>query len=371
MTLIDTGAQKRVAIVAPTLAGVLRNQFNLIRTLNARGHAVLVIAASHLSGEVAALHHLGGEHRTFDPKPPGLTLLANRRVVRAVRDMLTAWRADTVVVSGEELASLGATAARKAGAPNILTIFAAEIGSGSAEERTRLLPLLRRAIKLSKTVICHNASDAHAVASLLRPRAAELIVASGDGVDLEAFPAVPLPPADRPLSFLMIANPDARSAIEGYTTAAHVLLERGRAARFILATDREAAEDTTLLTVQGVAFAGRAIDPAALLSSAHVAVHLSADDGSPTALKQALATGRPVVTLDVPGCREAVDQRVNGCLVTPGDQPALVAALESFLTHRDLLPSESRAARAKAERVFGAQTVLAPVLAAIEQAGPR
>lgn len=366
MTSTASGSQKRIAIVAPSLAGVLRDRSNLIQALKARGNAVLVVAASHLSGEVAALHHLGGEHRNIDPKPPGMAIFANRRVVHAVRDLLAAWHADTVVVSGGGFASLAALAARKAGLKKIITIVASETGLGSEEERRREMLAFRRAVKLSQTVICHNKDDARVLTALLKPKGKGIIVTPGDGVDLDEFRVLPMPPPDVPLTFLMIANPDARQAIEAYTGSARAIIGQGLDARFSLATDREAAQDTTLLTVEGVVFHGRAADPAALLGSAHVAVHLSADEGSPTALKQALASGRPVVTLDVPGCREAVDERVNGCLIAPADPDGLLAALKSFIVHRDLLSAESRAARAKAERIYAAADALAPVLAAID-----
>ena len=166
----------------------------------------------------------------------------------------------------------------------------------------------------------------------------------------------------------MIADPNERLAIEAYTAAAREITARGYPARFELATDRDMAQETAFLTAEGVTFLGRATEPARVLAGAHVAVHLSADDGSPTALKQALATGRPVLTLDTPGCREAVDERVNGCLVSPGDRAALVAGLESFILHRDLLPSEARAARMKAVQAFDRHKALVPALAAIEGA---
>ncbi len=366
MSSTSSSPQKRIAIVAPSLAGVLRDRANLIHALKARGHAVLVVAASHLSGEVAALHHLGGEHRNFEPKPPGMAIFANRRVVQAVRDLLAAWQTDTVIVSGAAIAPLAARAARKAGAKKIVTIVSVEMGVGSEEERHRMVTAFRGAVKLSQALVCHNAEDARVLTLMLKPKSKPVIVTPGDGVDLAAFAVAPMPQADVPLTFLMIANPDARGAIEAYTEAARALAGKGLPVRCVLATDREAAQDTTLLTVEGVAFQGRAAEPAAMLGMVHVAVHLSADDGSPTALKQALATGRPVVTLDVPGCREAVDERVNGCLVPPDNPSALLAAMESFISHRGLLPAESRAARVKAERSFGAPTVLAPVLAAIE-----
>ena len=364
MSLPAPGLPKRIAIVAPTLAGVLRDRANLIRALTARGHSVLAVAASHLAGEVAGLHHLGGEHRNFEPKPPGMAIFAERKVVQGVRDFLAAWKAETVIVSGERLAALAATAARKAGVARIVTIVGG-LGFEGDAGRARAASDYRRAVKLSAAVVVHNADDARVLKAALSP-AAHIVVTPGDGVDLEAFAAVPMPGPDVPVGFLMIADPDCRTAIEAFTAAAREIVAGGLPARFELATDRELAQDTTLLTVEGVTFHGRAADPAVLLASAHVSVHLSADDGSPTALKQALAVGRPVLTLDVPGCREMVDERVNGCLVPPGDSAALTAALLSFVVHRDLLAAESRAARVKAVTAFGAHDVLAPVVAAIE-----
>ncbi len=54
-----------------------------------------------------------------------------------------------------------------------------------------------------------------------------VIVTAGDGVDLDAFSAAPLPSVDQPLTFVMIANPDARDAIGAYAEAARALSGRG------------------------------------------------------------------------------------------------------------------------------------------------
>jgi glycosyltransferase involved in cell wall biosynthesis len=359
---------KRIAIVAPSLAGVLRDRANLVRALTARGDEVLVMAPSQLAGEIAALHGLGGEHRNFDPNPPRLSLLAGRRLLRSLRDLLAAWRPDTVLVSGRDLASVAAAAARKAGARRIMTIIG-DLGSESQAERARRAAAYRRAAKLSDAIVCHNSADAKVMAAAASlPSTKVPVVTPGDGVDTHAFQPAPWP-EDQPggeIVFLMIADPDQGMAIRAYAAAARDLAERGLPVRFLLATDREAAQDTALLTGAGLEFLGRASEPAALLAKCHVAVHLSADDGSPTALKQALACGRPVLTLDVPGCREWVDERVNGVLVPAEDAAALTSALASFVTHRDLLPSEGRASRAKAERALACDRVLEPTLAALD-----
>jgi glycosyltransferase involved in cell wall biosynthesis len=70
----------------------------------------------------------------------------------------------------------------------------------------------------------------------------------------------------------------------------------------------------------------------------------------PRPLLQALAAGRPIVTTNVAGCRETVDERVNGVLVAPRDPEALAEAMESFLRRPDLIPAMARASRGKAER---------------------
>jgi glycosyltransferase involved in cell wall biosynthesis len=362
---LPTGDKKRFAIIAPSLAGVLRDRALLIRAVRDRGHEVLVLAPSQLAGEIAALHALGCEHRNFDPKPPGLSLLANRRLMIALRDSLSAWKADTVLVSAARLASIAARAARKAGIKHIVTLIS-DLGDSTAVERARRAASYRRAVKVSGAVVCHNTADAETVAKTLKLANGNApVVTPGAGIDVAEFPFSPLPEGGGPVVFLMIADPDERAALEAYASAARAVAGRGLPARFRLATDREAAQDTTLLTVTGVEFQGRATDPRALLAEAHVAVHLSVDDGCPTAIREALAAGRPILTLDLPGCREAVDERVNGCLVPPDDPQALITAMASFVAHRDLIPSEGRASRAKAERFYETGRAVTSYLAAL------
>ena len=74
-------------------------------------------------------------------------------------------------------------------------------------------------------------------------------------------------------------------------------------------------------------------------------------------MQEALAAGRPVIVADIPGSRETVDERVNGCLVEPGNAGELAGAMESFLKRPDLIPAMARASRLKAERKFDVRDV--------------
>jgi glycosyltransferase involved in cell wall biosynthesis len=69
------------------------------------------------------------------------------------------------------------------------------------------------------------------------------------------------------------------------------------------------------------------------------------------------------VTIDVAGCRVAIDERVNGVVVPPRDVSALARTIESFLLRPDQLDWMSRASRRKAERCFDANAISRELLA--------
>jgi len=72
--------------------------------------------------------------------------------------------------------------------------------------------------------------------------------------------------------------------------------------------------------------------------------------------------GRPIVTTDMPGCRDTVEHGVNGLLVPPHDPDALVAALSRFIATPQLIADMGRASRARAEALFDVRRVNALVL---------
>lgn len=55
-------------------------------------------------------------------------------------------------------------------------------------------------------------------------------------------------------------------------------------------------------------------------------------EGMSRTLMEALAMGKPIITTDIAGCRETVDEGKNGFLCKPKDTLSLVEAIEKFLT---------------------------------------
>jgi glycosyltransferase involved in cell wall biosynthesis len=95
----------------------------------------------------------------------------------------------------------------------------------------------------------------------------------------------------------------------------------------------------------------------ALLSDVDIAVLPSYREGAPRSLIEAAAAGLPIVSTDVPGCREIVEHEVNGLLVPVRQVDPIVEAIR-FL-HQD--PAErarmGQAGRNKVLRQFDQRLV--------------
>ncbi|MFN8875882.1 MAG: glycosyltransferase, partial [Gemmatimonadota bacterium] len=90
-------------------------------------------------------------------------------------------------------------------------------------------------------------------------------------------------------------------------------------------------------------------------------------EGLPKALLEAAASGRAVVTTDVPGCRDAIEPGVTGLLVPARTVQPLAEALGSLLTDPARCAAMGAAGRQLAERVFGVERVVEATLAIYER----
>jgi glycosyltransferase involved in cell wall biosynthesis len=85
-------------------------------------------------------------------------------------------------------------------------------------------------------------------------------------------------------------------------------------------------------------------------------------EGTPRTVLEAMATGRPVITTDAPGCRETVAHGENGFLVPVKDVGALVEAMERFITHPEWIPRMGERGREIAEIKYDVRKVNAAIL---------
>jgi glycosyltransferase involved in cell wall biosynthesis len=85
-------------------------------------------------------------------------------------------------------------------------------------------------------------------------------------------------------------------------------------------------------------------------------------EGRPGSVLEALASGRPVITCDSPGCRETIEDGVQGLLVPPRDAAALASAILGRLRNPSRTESMAVEARRLAERVYYVRKVKAHMI---------
>lgn len=108
-----------------------------------------------------------------------------------------------------------------------------------------------------------------------------------------------------------------------------------------------------------ICYLGFVSDVRAVMRAADCIVLPSYHEGMSRVLMEALAMGKPIITSDIPGCRETVDEGENGFLVPARNSEQLVVAFKQFLQ----LSQEQRCemgkkSREKAERQFDVRKVI-------------
>ena len=101
------------------------------------------------------------------------------------------------------------------------------------------------------------------------------------------------------------------------------------------------------------------------LAACSVYVLPSYREGTPRSVLEAMALGRPVITTDVPGCRETVEEGVNGFLVPAKDSVALADAMEKFILNPEMIVEMGRKSREIAVKKYDVHKVNKVILEAM------
>jgi glycosyltransferase involved in cell wall biosynthesis len=252
--------------------------------------------------------------------------------------------------------------------------FGFEPGSGPARWIVPAITktLFRIGCGASRTVIFHNRDnrDYFAATKLLRD-ARKAVVVGGSGVDLSHFEPQPLPPAATDeITFLLIARIVRYKGILEYARAAEAAKKRYPKAKFLLAGYRDSnplaySEEEWRFIQSQVEYLGPAEDVRPLYGRAHVYVLPSYGEGMPRTVLEAMASGRAIITTDTYGCRDTIEEGVNGYLVPVRQWEPLAAAMERFLSGEACFADMGRASRERAERLFDVERVNCDMMKAL------
>lgn len=358
---------RRIALFAEDARTFPEDVAPLVTRLVSAGHRVRCFAPDWPDYVARLATALGAETDTFPIRPAATWRLMPQRALRnEIAVLLESWAPSVVAAIGPSSAAvvLPAVADEKVRRVAVLDRWefagaaVAPLVDGSRLIDDRILSGLAQS---ADSIVCHTPDSARAIqlafAQKVRARDTPTVTAlPGFGVATSRIATREPPPAADGVVFLLTAPLDRWKGIEDYIEAARLLARSGARARFRLQAAPGRGEDPLdldqLAGLDAVEVVGRETSLEDAVAAAHVLVVASHHEGTPRELLTALAIGRPVIATDLPGCRAAIDEIVNGCLVPSGHPGALASACESLARRPDLLPAMGRASRLKAERRF-------------------
>lgn len=364
---------KTIVIALNAAWNLVNFRAGLIRGLVAAGYEVVAIAPS--DQYAPRLTELGCRY---------IPLPMDNKGTHPGQDLLLFWRFLQLMRNEKPFVYLSYTVK-----PNIYGSLAAHLldipvinniaGLGAVFIRkgwlTRLVcGLYRLALSRSTKVFFQNEEDRGLFISKKLVSASITGCLPGSGVDLDRFRPIPLS-EKAPLRFLLIARMLWDKGVGEFVEAARILKQRGLAVEFCLlgfldvqnpsAISRQQMEEWVAEGV--IYYLGVSDNVEEEIARADCVVLPSYREGTPRSLLEAAAMARPIVTTDAVGCRNVVDDGVNGYLCKPRDAVDLAEkiACMATLTHEER-QTMGQQGREKMEREFDEQIVINKYLQAIK-----
>jgi glycosyltransferase involved in cell wall biosynthesis len=354
--------------------------FNFRRTLalalQDAGHEVLLLSPPGPYGE--KLQALG---LRWLPVPMA------RRSLNPFREMaLLFWLRQLLLQEGVDLvhgftikgAVYGSLAARLAGVPaRISGIDGLGYVFASNDLKAQLLrPLVRAMLRVAlngknSRLVLLNRDDVAMFQQAKLVDSALVRMIPGAGVDCKRFSVGGQRVFGQPLRVLMAARLLWDKGLMEYVTSARMLKSQGRQIEFLLAGTPDPGNPKSVSeeTVQGwvgeglISWLGHVSDMPALLATVHVVALPSYREGLPTTLTEAAACSLPLITTNVPGCRDVVTHEVDGLLIPVRDAEALAQAIARLDDDPVLAARLGTAACAKTLALFEEQIVIKSTMA--------
>ena len=262
-------------------------------------------------------------------------------------------------------------------------IVNAPVGMGyifsSSDRKARLLrPILRLVLRFvlgrKRTLtIIENSDDLQTLVDGKFVKKSQIILIRGTGVKLQDFITTPEPAG--PKVVLLIARMLRDKGVLEFVESARIVKRSHPDVNFWLVGNTDSGNPTSLTGDQIrtweseglVSWFGYREDVPQLLQQCHIVCLPSYREGFGKVLIEAGAAQRAVVTTNVPGCRESIENGRNGLLVEPRDPAALATALISLLDNDEMRTAMATEGRHRVETQFSSEIINAQTLAVYEQ----
>ncbi|MDC3208235.1 glycosyltransferase family 4 protein [Pelagibacteraceae bacterium] len=359
--------KKKIVIVGSTASSILKFRYDLINRLIMENYDVSVICNPPLKDEKEQLYNLNIKIYHFN-------LLNNRikiftdiiiflKVYKYLKDIkphiVMAYYVKPMIYAGIVTKILN------------INFFPLITGLTYVFYSKQILRLMVKKILIysyrfsfshAKKIIFQNKNDLNYFEKLKISKNLRKVIIEGSGVDSSFYAYKKIPPL--PLRFFLAARLLNEKGIIEYLEAASVLKKKYNQIVFYLAGDHDTSYDSInfkllqkFILNRTINYLGHKKDIKHILETSHVYVLPSYHEGMPRSVLEAMSVGRPIITTNVPGCRETVVDGVNGFLINPKNVADLITKMEWFINNEDKIEEMGKKSREIATKRFDNEVI--------------
>lgn len=292
------------------------------------------------------------------------------KLLKTYRKMLDEIQPDLVITYSIKPNIYMGSACKAKGIPYVTNVQ----GLGTAFEKPVLSNVVsvmyRSALRKAGTVFFENEENAQFFLHKTIISAQQMKVLPGAGINLDEYPYVPMQD-DGVCSFLFVGRIMKEKGVDEFFAAAKTIkAELGEKVAFdVVGFYEDAYKETVdqLVADSVIKFHGFQTDVHPFYEAADCVVLPSYHEGMSNVLLEAAASGRPLITSDIPGCREAVENGVSGYLCPAKDADALYEAMRRFVELPESWRGEmGRRGRERMEQRFSKTAVVTETIKHLE-----
>lgn len=307
---------KKLLILANSDSAIFKFRSELIAELSKQFHIGIGIPFGQYMDLIA-----NADYEFFDIpiNRHGLNPVEDFRLLLRYRKLIEQFKPDAILLYTIKPNLYGSIAARSKGIPCLCNIT----GLGGALEKKSLLQkmligMYRYAMRSVNTIFFQNRHGKEFFIEHKIGKESQYYLLPGSGVNLERFKLLPYP-EDEPVRFFFIARVIKEKGIDEFLYTAKRFFDDKKEAEFHVCGACEEAYEDILKNADEkgvIKYHGLVKDMRKMYEMASCVVLPSYyPEGQSNVLLEGAASGRPLITTDHPGCREAVDDGLSGFLV--------------------------------------------------------
>ena len=344
----------KIVIIGTVASSFYGFRADLIKVLVELNHEVYAFTSEYKQDDLSKIRALGATPIPYRLSRGGLNPLNDIKATASLAKKIKSLKPDVVFSYFSKPVIFGTLAAKIANTPKVIGMLEG-LGYTFTEQpdgiafKTKIIKsvqigLYKLALPKLDTLIFLNPDDPKDLLQKHGIKVNNVEILGGIGLNLETYLHQPIPNAQGPINFLFIARLIKEKGIHDFIAAAKLVKLKYPDTKFTVLGSIDSAnlggltqlELDELIASKIIDYPGYVTNVPEWIANSHVFVLPSYyREGVPRSTQEAMAIGRPIITTDVPGCRETVIDGLNGFLVEKWNPEALAEKMIYFIENPD------------------------------------